>query len=322
MSRNITSPISFLPLVVAASMLLPWASGARAADSVTIVPGSLTQGTVKASLGAGTTYDSEGVNLSDWPLNTGGSAASTFAISLENADFNGNSFGGTPNTVVAFGSGGGITLQFNTPITSHAGEKDLGIFTAQSVLGGSGSFGLNGIMDAAILVSADGTNWFTLTGTPITSPTTYTATTFNLNAPTMAYNYGTGAAAWKDGSGVAASTLSTLTVANFTTPMPNDDLFNGSGTNAQRIAFTTDTNAADYAAIFGSSGGGNWFDVSGSGLAQIDYVRLNAGSDVTAAQGGIRLDAVFANADAVPEPASVSLLIVSGSLLLNRRRVK
>ena len=138
----------------------------------------------------------------------------------------------------------------------------------------------------------------------------------------MAYNYGTGAIAAKYGSGTAATNLSALTVANFTTPMLNDDLFNGSGTNAQRLAFTTDTIAADYAAIFGTSGGGNWFDVSGSGLAQIDYVRLNAGSDVTAAQGGIRLDAVFANADAVPEPASVSLVFVSALLVLNRRRAK
>jgi len=288
-----------------------------AADSASIVPGSLTQGTVKASLTGGS-YASESANLGDWPLNTGGSAANTFAISFENADFNGNSFGGNANTMIAFGNGGGVTLQFATPINPHAGEKDLGIFTAQAITGGSGAL-FNGNMDAAILVSSDGNSWYTLNGAPVASPTTYVATTYGLNAPTMAYNYKTGATAWDYGEGTSTANLSALTVANFTTPMPDDSLFNGSGTNSQRLALTTDSSTSDYNAIFGASGGGNWFDVSGSGLASIDYVRLN-GDVNDPSTGGVRLDAVYANANAVPEPALASLLIATSMLTLRRRR--
>src|SRR5262245_50721449 len=79
--------------------------------SASIVPGTLTQGSVQASLGAATSYNVATNNLGDWPLDTGGSSTK-FAISLTNANFNGNSFGGTPNSIVAFGNGGGVTLQF------------------------------------------------------------------------------------------------------------------------------------------------------------------------------------------------------------------
>ncbi len=291
-------------ILVATSGVLSISANANAADFATIVPGSLTQGTVRSSL-VGGAYANVNANLGDWPLTTGGSASSTFAISFVNPNFNGNAFGGTPNTMIAFGVGGGVTLKMNAPIFPHAGEKDLGIFTAQAIT--SGSFALNGNMDAAILVSADGINWFGLDGTPVASPTTYAAITHSLNAPTMAYNFITSANAAIDGSGVPQTTLNALTIADFTAPMPDDNLFNGAGTNAQRAGLNTDTSAADYAAIFGGSGGGNWFDISGSGLSEVNYVRLNGdANDPT--NGGVRLDAVFANAAAVPEPACVGLL--------------
>ncbi|HSZ56078.1 MAG TPA: PEP-CTERM sorting domain-containing protein, partial [Tepidisphaeraceae bacterium] len=131
---------------------------------------------------------------------------------------------------------------------------------------------------------------------------------------------GTSATAWNYGAGTSAANLSALSIADFTTPMPDDNLFNGTGTNAERLALTTDGSPSDYAAIFGDSGGGNWFDVSGSGLSQIGYVRLN-GEANDPADGGVRLDAVFANADAVPEPASFALLAVGATVLATRRRV-
>ena len=169
------------------------------ANSVSIVPGSFTQGTVKSSLGAGTSYANASNNLNDWPLKTGTSAGRTFAISDENADFNGNAFGGTPNTIIAFGNGGGVTLKFATPINPMHGQRDLGIFTAQAITGGSGAF-FNGNMEAAILVSQDNQSWYNLNGQLIASPATYTANAYSLNAPTMAYDYLTGAAAWNDGA--------------------------------------------------------------------------------------------------------------------------
>jgi hypothetical protein len=318
MSRSVISRGISAAVLAAMSGIGSVSSVARAADSVTIVPGTLTQGTVKASLTGGQ-YAAESDNLGDWPLNTGGSASSTFAISFENPDFNGNSFGGVANTLIAFGNGGGVTLKFATPITPKAGEKDLGIFTAQAITGGSGTL-FNGDMDAAILVSSDGQNWFTLNGASVSSPTTYTATTYSINAPTMAYNYGTGALAWKYGAGTSTANLAALTIANFMTPMPDDSLFNNpASTNAQRLALTTDTSTADYTEMFGTSGGGNWFDISGSGLSQVDYVRLNGDAN-DPSSGGVRLDAVFANANAVPEPASLSLLVAGAALLSRRRR--
>jgi hypothetical protein len=321
MSRNVIRRGIHAAVLAALSSTL--SSAARAAVSASIVPGTLTQGTVKTSLGAGTTYDVESNNMGDWPLNTGGTSTTTYGISYENPAFNGNAYGGTPNTMVAFGAGGGVTLRFGTPITPVPGERDLGIFTAQAIT--SGAYTLNGNMEAAILVSADGNAWYTLSGTPVASPATYTATVYPLNAPTMAYNYGTGAVAWKYGAGTSAANLGALPVADYTTPMPDDDLFNGSGTNAQRQALTTDASASDYNAIFGDSGGGNWFDISGSGLSEVDYVRLNGDANEAdnsggAASGGVRLDAVFANDLAVPEPASLALFAWAAAALLKRRR--
>ena len=46
---------------------------AQAAVSATVVPGTLTQGTLKPSLTGGT-YASESAHLDDWPLNTGGTS--------------------------------------------------------------------------------------------------------------------------------------------------------------------------------------------------------------------------------------------------------
>ncbi len=315
MSRSVIS--RGLRAAVLAAIGSTLSSAAHAAVSASIVAGTLTQGTVKPSLTGGS-YANESANLGDWPLNTGGSSANTFAISFENGDFNGNSFGGTPNTMVAFGAGGGVTLQFSTPITPIAGEKDLGIFTAQAITGGSGAL-FNGNMEAAILVSADNKTWHTLTGSVVASPTSYTAAAYPLNAPTVAYDYGTGAIAWRYGAGTSAANLSALPIANYTTPMPNDDLFNGSGTNAQRLALTSDASPADYSAIFGNSGGGNWFDISGSGLSQVDYVRLNGDAN-DPATGGVRLDAVFADDLAVPEPASLAPIALAAAAFLKRPR--
>ena len=307
----------------AAALAALGASSAFATNTVTDVPGSFTQGTVKSSLGSTTSYAQTGNNLSDWPLTTGPGGAGVSAISFENPDFNGNAFGGNPNTIIAFGNGGGVTLQFATPITPDPGQKTLGIFTAQAISGGLGSL-FNGNMDAAILVSADNINWFTLTGLPVASPTTYTAISYPLNAPTIAYNFGTDAAAWTDGAGVPQTTLSALTIANFAAPMPDDSLFNNpSSTNAQRLALQTNTNPADYAETFGTSGGGNWFDLSNSGLTSIDYIRLN-GDPNDPATGGVRLDAVFTTPGPtiqfIPEPSSFALISHASATLLKRSR--
>ena len=97
--------------------------------------------------------------------------------------------------------------------------------------------------------------------------------------------------------------------------MPDDTLFNGSGTDAQRLALKTDSSAADYATIFGTSAGGNWFDISATGLSSVQYVRLNGVNN----DRGVRLDSVFANTAAVPEPATVGLLGLVAPVASRRR---
>ena len=301
---------------VASTMVLAAAVNATmAANSATVVSGSLTQGSVKASM-SGNSYALETNNLSDWPLTT----SSTLGISLTNANFNGTSFGGSPNSVITFGDGGGLTLKFGTAIKPVAGEKEFGIFTAQMLGVSSGSI-FNGNMEAAILVSADNQTWYTLGGQTVATPTSYTQTSYTLNAPTMAYNYGTTATAWTYGSpGTTAANLAALTTADYQTPMPDDNLFNGTGTNADRLLLKTNSSATTYSSLFGTSGGGNWFDISASGLSEVSYVRLN-GINCGGTSGGVRLDAVFTTPQAmVPEPVLLSGALIAGCGLLARRR--
>jgi hypothetical protein len=73
---------------------------------------------------------------------------------------------------------------------------------------------------------------------------------------------------------------------------------------------------ATKAALDGSAGG-TWLDVSGLGLTELNYVRFSVPSDA-----GYRMfvDAIAAGGTAVPEPASVGLLMTGGLLLMRRRR--
>jgi len=305
-------------------LILSVAVSAQAANSVTVVPGSLTQGAVQTNMGAGTNYALETNNLSDWLLTTGSFMGSANAISLTNDNFYNPSFGGSVNSIIAFGNGGGITLKFDAPIYPVDGEKEFGIFTAQKVLASSGAI-FNGNMEAAILVSRNGTDWFTLSGVAVSDYLTYTDTSRKLNAPAMAYQYGTTKKAWDYGSpGTTTANLNALTVADYQIPMPDagDNLFNGTGTNADRYALRLDTTEATYDMYFGTSGGGNWFDISDCGFPEVNYIRLNGVNCAESASlGGIRLDAVFSTVAAtVPEPATLTLLAPSAVGLIVRKK--
>ena len=82
------------------------------------------------------------------------------------------------------------------PIKPLAGQKEFGLFTSQFYNAGTGGL-FSGNMEAAVLVSQDNLNWFTLTGQSITNPTTYTDTSYKLNAPSMGYNFQTLSQAWE-----------------------------------------------------------------------------------------------------------------------------
>lgn len=258
------------------------------ANSASIVPGSLVQGDVKETM-FNNSYAQEINALNDWCLDTGGWGGNIAAISFTNCNFNGSSWGGTPNTMVAFGNGGSVTLELDNSIQGVDGQKELGIFTAQMLNAASGSW-INGHMEASVLLSADGSSWVTLDGTPVAQ--NYTGSSEPLNVPTMGYDFGTLSTAWSYGSpGTTQNNLDALAIADYTTPMINDDLFNGNGTNADRMAMQDDHSTENYDLIFGASGGGNWFDVSNCGLSRVGYIQLNAVNCSPAM--GVRLDAVY-----------------------------
>ncbi|MHC4881593.1 MAG: hypothetical protein ACYTFX_03885 [Planctomycetota bacterium] len=265
-----------------------------AANSASIVPGSLVQGDVKGSM-LGNSYALETNALDDWHLDTGLWGGYVTAISITNSNFNSNGYGGNPETIVAFGNGGSVTLKLDNAIGAVDGQKELGLFTAQMLYTVTGDW-FNGHMEASVLLSWDGMNWVTLNGVPVTQD--YTGSSDPLNAPTMGYDFGSLSTAWSYGKpGTTQSALDVLSVADYTTPMLNDDLFNGNGTSSDRLAMQNNHSTNDYDFIFGTSGGGNWFDISNCGLTEVRYIQLNAvNCDPTM---GIRLDAVYTTDAAV-----------------------
>ena len=285
------------------------ASITSAADSVTVqdyTPGTLSPATLNT-----TAYkDTSASKVQDFPRDTGG-GTNKFARGLSN-----NSF--AASTILPIGQGGGVTLKFQQPVNALADSREIGIFNGNFLTSAGGFF--YGDMRGAILVSADNVTWRTLSGTAVADPLTYTASISAMNAPTMSYVWGTGTTAWAypTGSGQPQSVLDTFGLANYEAPMPDDTLYNNAAsTNGQRAALSGSSTPADYSAVFGTTAGGNWFDISATGLSQIQYLRINVASDATAA---LRLDSVFANANAVPEPAVLGLLGGVAMLLVRRGR--
>lgn len=309
-------------------MIFVITSVTNAANSASIVSGSLIQGNVAPAMEKGNAayhggYGEETSDLSDWNLDTGEFWGSLGAISTTNSNLNAysddwGSYGTAADTIIAFGNGGSVTLQLDNAIQDVDGEKEIGLFTAQMLdaYGTKGSF-WNGHMEAAVLVSQNGVDWVTLNGMSVAQ--NYVGSSHYLNVPTVGYNYETLAAAWAYGTGATAEQLNALSIADYTAPMVDDSLFNGlAGTDAMRALMEGNTTPGDYDAIFGISGGGNWFDISFCGLSSVEYIQLN-GVNCTSNMG-IRLDAVFTtDAAMVPEPATM-LLLGLGSLLVRTRK--
>lgn len=300
---------SFALAVVGLGSVVSFASFSSAATSVTVetyTPGAISP----AGLGTTAYTTASDAKLQDFPRDTGG-GTTKFARGLSN-----NSF--ASSTILPIGQGGGLTVKFQQPINAIAG-KEIGIFTG-TFLASSGAF-FYGDMQAAILVSADNVTWRTLAGSVVADPTTYTASVSRLNAPTMSYAWGTGTTAWSvPTNGATQATLDTFGLANYESPMPDDTLYNDpASTSGQRAALNGSSTPADYAAVFGTTAGGNWFDISGSGLATVQYLRLNVAADAPAS---VRLDSIFASAAAVPEPTTLALLGGGLMLALARRSRK
>ena len=198
----------------------------------------------------------------------------------------------TPSEITIITSGT-LTVQLSD-YAYIADGVELGIYTAQMHNLTTGSL-MNSDMGATISVSENGTDWVALNyGNPT-----------SLNTPSLGYQFPNNewpaSSQWPGG-------LDGLNETDLYKP------FDPSG-----ITDWTDTTAVLEA--YGDSAGGNWFDLSETGLDYIQYVKLE---DIYGTGGftkGLRLDGFAISA--VPVPAAVWLL---GSGLIGlvgiRRRLR
>jgi len=193
------------------------------------------------------------------------------------------------NDVVSVGLGGELTLQLSNEVLPTPGAPEIGVFTFQQFLQTS-SGGTNSgptLFYPSILahvdVSEDGVNWVSLNGgEPIAF--NIPATAYQNSPPTEPSNY------FEPFTGGLSS------LANQTT-------------------------LADTLAAYDGSAGGTWLDISGTELSDVDFIRFSVPSTDTF---GFQLDAVTvstaATGAAVPEPATLAMLIFSTGFFLRRRR--
>jgi hypothetical protein len=194
----------------------------------------------------------------------------------------------TPDEKVGIGPGGSLTLQMSTPIATNG--FTLGVHTGIGLEDSSNDGeGINlnpataytNPVTADLSVSSNGTYWVDLGNVAFTEPSNY----------------------YSDISGPFSITPGSQ-IANFAKPFvqPTDDplgVFNGE-------------NFAQTIASLNGSAGGTWFDLSGTGLGSVDFVRFTVGDGQN-----MFVDAV--TGIPLPEP-SATLTLLLAPLLLNRRR--
>ncbi len=194
------------------------------------------------------------------------------------------------NDIVVIPAGGDVELSFAQP-AAISSVPALGVFVNNGLADvssdGSGQAGnpasyLSPISQANVSISQDGNKWYPLSGT----------TSFDL--PTNAY-LDTEISGYFQPSGNV--------LANFGQPF---------------VGTLSDLNGLDYdqiRALFNGSAGGNWLDLSGTGLTSFQYVDFSvpAGSGERMVIDGI-------SAQAVPEPASAILIPIALVAAARRRR--
>jgi MYXO-CTERM domain-containing protein len=196
------------------------------------------------------------------------------------------------NDVVIVGAGGGLTLRLSEPVAVGAGPE-IGVFANNGLVDvssdGSGTAGdpastFSPLPAALVSLSADG-----LTFLPVgVGPTVF-------DNPTNAYT---------DVSIKNYFAAPGAQPADFAKP------FTGSLSSFDGLTYPQIKDLLD------GSGGGNFLDVSGTGLSQVQFVRFEvpAGADYR-----FVADAVT-GVTPVPEPAAAGLLGVAGLAALRRRR--
>ncbi|MCC6423373.1 MAG: hypothetical protein IT447_07820 [Phycisphaerales bacterium] len=197
---------------------------------------------------------------------------------------------------VSIGKGGHLTLQLQNYALPQAAAPELNVLVFQQ-LNTDGSFTSFYDRQARVSVSEDGTNWVNLNNNNIISfDVPATGYIFNETTP-IPYNVD-----WGSYGDINTADLGNYTPSDYGLPMP--------GT----IGVDSLTDA------YGNSGGGNWLDISSTGLSKVGFIRFDVDANAPAY---FALDAVYLNNNAigapVPEPAISLVLGAFGLPMLLRR---
>jgi hypothetical protein len=203
--------------------------------------------------------------------------------------------------LVSIGEGGTITVRLSHYAIPQAGAPEIGLFTNVGIVdvdypnGMAGSPAtMFGFADsAAVSVSQDGTDWVAVDFVTFLAPTN--------GYIDLADPY---------------STVPGSATSDFQQP------FMGSLSSFSGLKYF-DAGGSDILELLAGSGGGDWIDISASGLSQVGYVRLNVPEDLNPINNSVELDAVSISHAAlggptVPEPAAVTLLAL-GLLAVGNR---
>lgn len=209
--------------------------------------------------------------------------------------------------IVSIGEGGALELQLANYLLPSAAGAELGVFTnvglidadypngvaANPLSATEGSFGAD---SATLEVSADGTSWVSL-GERL------------FDVPAIGYSDVTNPFAETAGS----------SPSDFGKP------FEGALADLGGLSYF-DANGADILDAFAGSGGGNWLDLSATGLDKIGWLRFSLPDDGNpATQFKFELDAVSIAHDAVgpavPEPNTAAIGLM-GTVALFAARLR
>lgn len=203
---------------------------------------------------------------------------------------------------VSIGKGGHITLELTNFAIPLADAPEINVLVFQQILGVNPWYQ----RQARVSVSENGSDWVSLNAGNV----------LQFNTPATGYVFANNAIPKSGGSygGINPATLSNYQESDYGLPMP--------GT----INYGASTIANTLGDAYGLSGGGNWLDISSTGLSQVGYVRFDVDINAPSASGYFALDAVYLNNNAigaaVPEPTGLASLALIGLVGLRRRRVR
>jgi hypothetical protein len=209
--------------------------------------------------------------------------------------------------IVSVGVGGHLTLRLSNYAIPQAGGPEIGVFENFGLVdvdfpngqAGNPAGGFGPPDSALVEVSENGTNWVSLNSVTFDVPTNgYT----DLSDP---YSASAG-----------------------NVPSDFQQPFIGGLASFNGLKYF-DAAATDMLDVLAGSGGGEWIDISTTGLTQVGFIRFSlpsdgsGGSTVNFEIDGVSVSHAALGGVVVPEPCSViALLIVLASLTISRRRLR